>query len=262
MIYLTSIIDTHVHSIFRSNDDFINLVKKGVKTAISVCFYPIEPLFTKTLLDLFSWIITDEPRRTSSTGIKILPAIGIHPRSIPQDISKENLQFIKKRIIKAIEANQIVALGEIGLETISSREVNIFEFHLKIAKEYDIPVIIHTPRSNKRMITEKVVKILKTNQIEKGVLDHINKENINIASRTDLNLGLTVQLGKLNAINFYQIVYENEKLINRFLLNTDIGRDEADLYAAPKALETLKNKGLERHINSIANENAKKLFKL
>ncbi|MFX0137621.1 MAG: TatD family hydrolase, partial [Candidatus Hodarchaeota archaeon] len=111
------IVDTHIHSIFRSNDDFINLVKKGVTKAISVTFYPIIPLYTNTLIDLFNWIIEDEPHRTKSTGITILPAIGVHPRSIPQDLNKENLQKIKLTLQKAIEEKKIVALGEIGLES-------------------------------------------------------------------------------------------------------------------------------------------------
>jgi len=260
---LYSIIDTHIHSIFRSNDDFVNLVNTGVKTAVSVAFYPVVPLYTETLIDLFNWIIEDEPNRTKSTGITILPTVGIHPRSIPQDISKENLKRIRKKIEKAIEQNKIVALGEIGLESISSIEVDIFEFHLKIAKEYDIPVIVHTPRKNKRMVTEKAIKVLLNNKIEKGVLDHINKENIILASKINLNLGLTVQLGKLSPMNFYQILNEYDSEIDRFVLNTDVGRDEADLYAASKAIEMLKNKGIsEKIIKLIASENAKKLFNL
>ncbi|MHA1378474.1 MAG: TatD family hydrolase [Candidatus Helarchaeota archaeon] len=260
---MTSIIDTHIHSIFRSNDDFINLVNKGVKTAITVAFYPIVPLYTNTLIDLFNWIIQDEPRRTESTGISILPAVGIHPRSIPQDISKENLKKIRTKIVKAIEGKKIVALGEIGLESISSVEVDIFEFHLQIAKEYDIPVIIHTPRKNKRLVTEKIIKILSKNRIEKGVLDHINMEIINIGKKIDLNLGLTVQIGKLTPLNFYQIINEYEGEINRFVLNTDVGRDEANLYAAPEAVSMLEKKGINKNaIDLIAFQNAKKLFNL
>lgn len=260
---MTSIIDTHIHSIFRSNDDFINLVNKGVKTAITVAYYPITPLYTNTLIDLFNWIIHDEPKRTSSTGISILPAVGIHPRSIPKDMSKENLKIINAEIIKAIEEKKIIALGEIGLESISSTEVNIFEFHLQIAKEYDIPVIVHTPRKNKKMITEKIIKVLSKNRIEKAVLDHINKENITVANRSEYNLGLTVQIGKLTPLNFYQIINEYSNEINRFILNTDIGRDEADLYAGINALKKLKDKNIEQKtIELISSGNAKKLFSL
>ncbi|MFX1453145.1 MAG: hypothetical protein ACFFCM_20090, partial [Promethearchaeota archaeon] len=63
--------------------------------------------------------------------------------------------------------------------------------------------------------------------------------------------------------NFYKIVNENEHEIDRFVLNTDIGRDEADLYAAYKAINILKNKGFNKNkIDLIASKNAKKLFNL
>ncbi|NVM04207.1 MAG: TatD family hydrolase [Candidatus Helarchaeota archaeon] len=257
------IVDTHIHSIFRSNDDFINLVKKQVTKAITVSFYPIVPLYSNTLIDLFSWIIEDEPRRTKSTGITIHPAIGVHPRSIPQDLTKENLKKIQLKIENAIEQNKIVALGEIGLESATPKEKAIFEFHLQIAKEFDFPVIVHTPRRNKKEITEQSIELLLKYKIEKGVLDHIDEQNLTLAKNISLNLGLTVQIGKLTPENFYNIVNENEHEIHRFVLNTDIGRDEADLYSAYKAINILKNKGIsENTIDLIASGNAKKLFKI
>lgn len=255
--------DTHIHSIFRSNDDFINLVNKGVKTTVSVAFYPIVPLYSSTLIDLFNWIIENEPQRTKSTGITILPAIGIHPRSIPQDLSKENLQNLRVKIENTIQEKKIVALGEIGLESATSKEIEIFELQLQIAKEYDFPVIIHTPRRDKKNITEKIIELLLKNKIEKGVLDHINKENIVSTKKINLNLGLTVQIGKLTPNNFYNIISEYENEIYRFVLNTDLGRDEADLYAAINAIDLLKDKGISKKtINLIGFANAKKIFKL
>ncbi len=156
-----------------------------------------------------------------------------------------------------------MALGEIGLESATLIEKDIFEFHLKIAKEFDFPVIIHTPRRNKKDITKKSIDLILRNKIETGVLDHIDEQNLSLAKNTSLNLGLTVQMGKLTPENFYKIVNENEHEKDRFVLNTDIGRDEADLYAAYKAVNILKNNGINEHlIDLIASKNAKKLFKL
>ncbi|MFX0138317.1 MAG: TatD family hydrolase, partial [Candidatus Hodarchaeota archaeon] len=139
----------------------------------------------------------------------------------------------------------------------------LFEFHLQIAKEFDFPVIVHTPRRNKKEITEKTIELLLKNKIEKGVLDHIDEQNLKSAKNISLNLGLTVQMGKLTPENFYKIVNENEHEMDSFVLNTDIGRDEADLYAAYKAINILKNKGInENLIDLIASGNAKKLFKI
>lgn len=237
--------------------------KKGVKTAISVAFYPIKPLYSNTLIDLFNWIINDEPNRTRSTGLTIFPAIGIHPRSIPQVLSKENLQKLKTIIQNAIQEKKIIALGEIGLDSATSNEIEVFEFQLQIAKDFDFPVIVHTPKKDKKIITEKIIESLIKKGIEIGVLDHINNEIIDLTKNINLNLGLTVQIGKLTPEKFYEIINKHPDKKERLMLNSDLGRDEADLYSTIKAIEIIKNKGIsEKIIELIASRNAKKLFKL
>ncbi|MCB5183825.1 TatD family hydrolase [Methylobacillus gramineus] len=78
-------------------------------------------------------------------------ALGIHPlfvdRAQPQD-----LQVLEQQIAEEVEAGGIVAVGEIGLDFFIEdydREQQEFYFieQLKLARRYDLPVLLHVRRS-------------------------------------------------------------------------------------------------------------------
>ena len=69
----------------------------------------------------------------------------------------------------------VVAIGEIGLETASEMEIKVFKQQLKIAQDMGIKVIVHTPRTNKKEITNITASIIEDN-IETSLiqLDHVD----------------------------------------------------------------------------------------
>ena len=98
-------------------------------------------------------------------------SLGIHPEDIINMNDKEiekNLEFIRNH------ADDIVALGEIGLDYdwVKDAKQNekckeIFIKCLDIAKEEDLPVILHS-----RKAEEDVFQIIKENNIKRAVFHH------------------------------------------------------------------------------------------
>ncbi|MEM2712318.1 MAG: hypothetical protein QXX18_04740, partial [Candidatus Jordarchaeales archaeon] len=88
-------IDSHVHSVFRSLEDFETLGFAGLTDAVSVAFYPVVPSSPATLIDHFRHIIEAEPLRLSGSFVRVHPAIGIHPRCIPPDVQSV-FEYMKK----------------------------------------------------------------------------------------------------------------------------------------------------------------------
>ena len=91
-------------------------------------------------------------------------AIGIHPEEV-DNYSDEDILFIKENI----KNNKIVAIGEIGLDyhfrdDNKKEQIELFEKQLKIAQDYNIPVIIHS-----RDATMDIIDILKKYKV-KGVI--------------------------------------------------------------------------------------------
>lgn len=248
-----------MHTIFRPSQFFEDYRLKGVESIISVAFYPVTPKYSETLEDLFRWMIERETKRLQRVGISCFCGIGIHPRSIPQNLNQKIYNVIED----SMETN-VVALGEIGLEKGTKEEIEVLEKQLLIAKKKnDFPVILHTPGKNKREITKKLIEILETINTTNGIIDHISLENIDLALNTNLYLGLTVQLGKLTIEKFRQIIDEYGDQTNRFILNSDLGIDIAHKYIVPKIIQLMVKEGIdEQLIERISHINAEKLFQI
>jgi len=213
------VFDTHIHSEGRSVEDLERMAKEGIVKAVTCAFYPIEPKFAETLIDLFRKLTTFEVERGKSAGMEIYPAIGIHPRSIPPNYRK---------VLEHMEI-ECIAFGEIGLETANDLEVEVLTEQLKLAKKLDKPCIIHTPRKNKLEITEKTLKILREVGFpeELAIVDHATPETVKLILDAGYYAGLTVQVGKLKAEEVYAIV--SEYGFEKFVLNSDTGFDKADM---------------------------------
>lgn len=253
------IFDTHMHTIFRPSKFFDQYHLKGVEAVVTVAFYPITPKYSETLEDLFRWMIQRETKRLQEKGISCFCGIGIHPRTIPSTLNAKIFEFIKENM-----RDRVVALGEIGLEKGNKEEVEVLEKQLILSKnQNNFPVILHTPGKNKREITKKLIELLETIDIRKGIIDHVSSENIDLALETNLNIGLTVQVGKLTTDEFLQIIQEFEDQTNRFVINSDLGIDIAQKYIVPESVQKMMEKGIDQEvIERISHLNAEKLFNI
>ncbi len=238
--------DPHVHTVGIGLSELRKLRESGVTEICNLSFYPIRPLFPQTLIDEFRRLEEFESFRCSLVGIKMFPAVGIHPKCIPP---------VYLTVIEHLEANDWVAFGEIGLETANEKERDVFRRHLEIAISKDIPCIIHTPSRNKREITEKTLEILKELDFphELAVIDHVNFENLDLVAKSGFWIGLTVQEGKLSAEEAAKIVREIGE--ERCIVNSDAGFGHGILNTVAQTARIL---GIEA--KKVCFDNAKKFL--
>lgn len=238
--------DLHIHTEGLGLSELKKLRESGVTEVCSLSFYPIKPLFPQTLIDEFRRLEEFERFRCSLVEIKMVPAVGIHPRCIPPDY---------ETVIEHLEANDWTAFGEIGLETNNDLERDVFRKHLKIAIAKDIPCVIHTPSKNKREVTEKTLEILRELDFpnELAVLDHVNFENLDLVAKSGFWIGLTVQHGKLSSEEAVKIIKEIGE--ERCIVNSDAGFGHAILTTVAETARILGKEG-----NRVCFENAKKFL--
>lgn len=91
-------------------------------------------------------------------------ALGIHPESA-NEYTQEDLDYIEDHI----KDNKIIAIGEIGLDYYwvkdnKDKQKELFEYQLKLAEKYNVPVIIHS-----REATQDTIDILKKYNV-KGII--------------------------------------------------------------------------------------------
>lgn len=250
-------IDTHMHADSRSSEDFEKMYLAGIDTAITCSFYPYRIDNETILLNHLNRILEYDTKRAKEYGLDLKVALGIHPAN-----SIENPEIIYENLYKWIENNQIVAIGEIGLEDLTETEIKVFKEQLDIACETKSKVIIHTPRKNKKEVLNEIMNILPQHLDEnQAVIDHINPEVVSDAINTDCMLGLTVQPQKMEKEDAISIL--DEYGFDRFLLNSDISNKPSDPLSVPKTIRELKRLGYDQtDINKISHENAKKFYNI
>ncbi len=223
--------DSHMHSEGLGFSELKKLVEVGIEEVCSLAFYPVRPKFPETMIDVFRKLTEFEVERCEAAGLKMYPCVGIHPRCIPPKYTI---------VLDYLECGEWVGFGEIGLETGSDEEREVLEAQLKLAKKMDLPCVIHTPRSNKRAITEATVKILDKVDFppDLAVLDHTNFENLDLVLETQCWIGLTVQPGKLSSDDVLGIIKEHG--IERFMINSDAGYRDVHFTSVAEAARKLE----------------------
>lgn len=250
-------IDTHMHADARSGEDFKEMYLAGIDCAIACSFYPYKIPHDIVLLNHLNRILELDTQRASEYGLDLKVALGIHPTN-----SNVNPEAIFEKLYEWIEADSIVAIGEIGLEDLTDKEIDVFKRQLDIADETDSKVIIHTPRKNKSEVLNVILDILPQHLDEKNaVIDHINPQVIGDAIDTDCMLGLTVQPQKMDKFEAISIL--DEYGFDRFLLNSDISNKPSNPLSVPETVRELKRQGYEKSkIEKVSSKNAKEFFKI
>ena len=251
-------VDAHLHADTRSYEDFARMRLAGIDMAITCAHDFVRMSVSQVYFDHFDRLLNKEVRRAKENGIRLFVALGVHPEGIPGDY-----EVVLDSLPKYLRENDVVAVGEIGLETASKKEIHVFERQLEIAKDFSLPVIVHTPRVKKREITEKIVDIL--NRVgypkERALVDHTSYENLQVLLENDIPSGLSIQPPtKLTAKDAAKIILEYE---GKFILNSDCSSKSSDIYAVPRCFVEMESIGVDEQRRwEVSRYNAIELFNL
>ena len=205
----------------------------------------------------FDRIINREAKRVENEGIKLYCAVGVHPRAIPTDFEK-----VIEKLPEYLEKKNVIAIGEIGLETADDLEQKVFVEQLKIADENNYKIIVHTPRTNKVEITEKIVKLLDEHINPRLVqLDHVDFSIVDSIIDKEYSLGITIQPLKMSTEETIQML---EKYgYDKFVLDSDISYAPSNPLSLPETKHELEKMGVNKNsINKVMFENVLKFYNI
>lgn len=199
----------------------------------------------------------NDTKRAAKNGVKLYSAIGVHPRSISSDY-----EIVLLKLPELLDNKNVVAIGEIGLETGSKKEKEVFIKQLKLAQELDIKVIVHTPRTNKKEITEITATIIEdTIDTSLVLLDHVDKSIIRRVLDFNGILGLTVQPQKMTSDEAVKMM--DEYGYDKFVLDSDMSSSPSDPLSVPKTVHKLRLSGVEPiDIKKVSYSNAAEFYKI
>ena len=171
-------IDPHTHMISRTTDDYEAMAAAGVVAVIEPAFWIGQPRTNVgSYMDYLSHIIGFERFRAGQFGIRHYCTIGLNSKEANNEGLAEAVMEILPRF--ALKEG-VVAIGEIGYDEQTDLEDKYFRLQLELAKDLDLPVMIHTPHRDKKRGTSRSMDVCEEHGVHpsKVVIDHNNEETV------------------------------------------------------------------------------------
>jgi predicted metal-dependent TIM-barrel fold hydrolase len=171
-------IDPHAHMISRTTDDYEAMARAGVVAVIEPAFWLGQPRTNLgSYVDYFSAILGFERFRAGQFGIRHYCCMGLNPKEANNE---ELAEAVLEALPRFAAKDSVVALGELGYDEQTALEDKFLRAQIELAKELELPIMIHTPHRDKKRGALRTMDVLAEHEFEPGrcVIDHNNEETV------------------------------------------------------------------------------------
>jgi predicted metal-dependent TIM-barrel fold hydrolase len=207
------IFDPHVHMTSRTTDDYTAMYDAGVRAVVEPAFWLGQPRTSvASFVDYFDGLIGWEPFRASQFGIRHHCTIALNPKEANDPRCAGVLDVLPDYLAK----DQVVAVGEVGYDSMTPDEDEVFARQLELAIEHGLPVLVHTPHRDKLAGTLRTLDVVRESGIppERVVIDHLNEVTVEAVRDS----------GCWTAFSIYPMTKMTEQRMVRILLDHGIER--------------------------------------
>jgi predicted metal-dependent TIM-barrel fold hydrolase len=234
----------------RPYEDFELMGVAGVKDVLTLAHDPMRMSKADVLVDHFHKLLYSEVRRGAENGVNVHVGLGVHPRSI-----NDQVDATLEALPDYLAHPAVVAIGEIGLEACTDVEERVFRTQLEI--DY-YPKVIHTPRRAKREVLERIIAIVDDVGAKDVVIDHIDPSTIDVALDAGTYIGITVQHGKASVREAVGIIIEYAEA--KFVVNSDLSAQRSDCLSVARVFHALTVEGYADRAHNTCVQNGRDLF--
>jgi uncharacterized protein len=248
--------DPHIHMTSRTTDDYQALADAGVVAIIEPAFWLGQPRTgIATFKDYYSSLVGWERFRSSQFGIKHYCTIGLNSREANNEaLSEQVMEILPLFLMK----EGVVGVGEIGFDDQTAAEEKYYRMQLELAKEYNLPVQVHTPHRDKKKGTEKSMAIALEHGIDPQmvIIDHNNEETVKSVLDQGFYAAFTIYpFTKMGNERMVEVVKQYGS--TRIMVNSAADWGISDPLAVPKTAALMKIKGIsEADIKLVTYQNA------
>ncbi len=251
-----TIIEPHIHMFSRTTDDYAAMYHSGIRACVEPSFWlGTDRRYAGTFFDYFKLILEFETVRARRFGIDHYAAVSLNPKETEDTgLAREVIDGLDEYL----KHERCVALGEIGFNNITKNEEDAFVRQLDIARQLDMPVIVHLPHTNKLEGTRRSVDIVRDSGIDtdRVILDHNTEETIGVSRDSGCYSGMTVYpISKLTPQRVSGIIREHGS--ERMIVNGSADWGVSDPLSLVKVVEYMRTDGhAEETITRIVYGNA------
>ena len=258
------IIDSHLHVDRIKGKDLEALSMAGVEAGVLPTPHLLQWIVSQeTLLRMWRQFLEFGVKHSKSLGIELYVTLGIPFYGL----ETEAIEGCLKELPKYLEHERVIGLGEIGLDAGIEDEVRLFRAQLRIAKERNLPAIVHTPTPMEPQaapVLEKIIHVMKEEKfpLERAILDHTGRNTLKTRLASGAMVGLSLCYDKLKPEDAAEIVAENPDC-DRLTINSEFGYSGEGYYSVPRAVLSMRRLGLKREaIEKVTWENPREFFNL
>ena len=236
--------EPHIHMISRVTDDYEKMAAAGITHITEPQFWLGQPRTSVgSFIDYFHHLTEYEVARAADYGIKHYCNIGLNPKEANDDRVNKDVMAILPELVKH---PLCLAIGEIGLDSHTPTEEEYLRKQLELAKQTNMPIMVHTPHREKFKGTKRIIDICKEVGMdnEKVLIDHNNEETIPITKEAGYWAGHTVYpVTKLSPERASNILkqFGTEKM----MLNSSADWGPSDCTNVPKTVAELRRRGFK-----------------
>jgi uncharacterized protein len=174
----TMFIDPHAHMVARTTDDYEAMARAGVVAVIEPAFWLGQPRTSLgTYVDYLSTIIGFEKFRAGQFGIRHYCCVGLNPKEANNEALAEAVFEV---LFNFAVKESVVAIGELGYDEQTEAEDKYLRKQIELAKELELPIMIHTPHRDKKRGTLRTMDVLEEHGFDphRCIIDHNTEETV------------------------------------------------------------------------------------
>ena len=240
-------IDPHIHMTSRTTNDYEAMSKSGIVAIIEPAFWLGQPRTEAgSFKDYFSSIVGWEAFRASQFGIKHYSTIGLNSKEANNEsLAEEVMELLPLFALK----DNVVAIGEIGYDDQTEAEDKYFRAQIELAKELDLPILVHTPHRDKKRGTLRSMDVLEEHGIDPStvVIDHNNEETVESVLDRGFWTAFTIYPNtKMGSERMVAVVKKYGS--NKIFIDSSADWGVSDPLSVPKTAKLMLDKGISNEI--------------
>jgi predicted metal-dependent TIM-barrel fold hydrolase len=185
------IFDPHIHMTSRTTDDYEAMYAAGVRALVEPSFWLGQPRTSVgSFLDYFDALLGWERFRASQFGIRHHATIALNPK----EANDPRCAGVIDELPRYLAKDGVVAVGEIGYDSMTPAEDDAFAKQLALAAEYSLPVLVHTPHRDKLAGTRRTLDVVRESGTAPGMVlvDHLNETTAEAVKDAGAWLGFSI----------------------------------------------------------------------
>ncbi len=185
------IFDPHIHMTSRTTDDYEAMFTAGVRALVEPSFWLGQPRTSvASFTDYFDALIGWERFRAAQFGIRHHCTIALNPKEANDPRCVEVLGVLPRYLAK----DGVVAVGEVGYDSMTPEEDRVFAAQLQLAIEHDLPALVHTPHRDKLAGTRRTLDVVRESGLDAGrvLVDHLNEPTVAVVADSGAWMGFSI----------------------------------------------------------------------